>query len=184
MIIFRGVRELKWKGGLDQIFSPTKSKSDKTPLCGFLSSCLSVSLYACLFAFLPFYLPYALSSLPIFLLFHIFRSFFMEIYSPTPFRVWRQGGLLNPLTPLPRRPWTQDGTKLAQLSTARPSKETLEEQARFFQPDIRISAASSIWFLRRDSRPSKTEMAKLTNNPLGRTLYISMTLFRCVHASL
>ena len=71
-----------------------------------LSSCLSVSLYACLSVFLPFYLPYSLSCPPIFLLFHIFPSFFLEIYSPTPFRVRRQGGLLDLPDPPSRTPLT------------------------------------------------------------------------------
>ena len=99
----RGVREPK----LYPIFSPTKLKVrqnsfDCLSFCS--SSCLSASLSACLPVFLPFYLPYGLSCFPIFFLFPLFPSFFLEIYSPTPFTVRRQGGLLDPPDPPSRTP--------------------------------------------------------------------------------
>ena len=64
-----------------------------------MTAFLSARLPACLLVVLPFYLPYSLSGLPIFPLFPIFPSFFLEIYSPTPFTVRRQGGQLDPPDP-------------------------------------------------------------------------------------
>ena len=87
-----------WTGGgstpdfeFDKIDRPTKVLS----IC--LSSCRSV--------FLPFYLPCGLFCLPIFFSFPLFPFFFLEIYSPMPFTVRRQGGLPD-LTPLPGRHWS------------------------------------------------------------------------------
>ena len=105
--VSRGVWELKREGGLHPILSPTKMKVrqnsfDCLSFCS--SSCLSASLSACLPVFLPFYLPYGLSCFPIFFLFPLFPSFFLEIYSPTPFTVRRQGGLLDPPDPPSQTP--------------------------------------------------------------------------------
>ena len=112
----RGVWELEREGGLHPILSPTKMKVrqnsfDCLSFCS--SSCLSASLSACLPVFLPFYLPYGLSCFPIFFLFPLFPSFFLEIYSPTPFTVRRQGGLLDPPDPPSQTPLleTQIGYK-------------------------------------------------------------------------
>ena len=107
----RGVWELKREGGLHPILSPTKMKVrqnsfDCLSFCS--SSCLSASLSACLPVFLPFYLPYGLSCFPIFFLFPLFPSFFLEIYSPTPFTVRRQGGLLDPPDPPSQTPLVID----------------------------------------------------------------------------
>ena len=97
--VCRGVWELTREGGLHPILSPTKMKVwqnsfDCLSFCS--SSCLSASLSACLPVFLPFYLPYSLSCFAIFFLFPFFPSFFVEIYSPTPFTV---------RPPFPGRPW-------------------------------------------------------------------------------
>ena len=109
VVVVRGVWELKREGGLHPILSPTKMKVrqnsfDCLSFCS--SSCLSASLSACLPVFLPFYLPYGLSCFPIFFLFPLFPSFFLEIYSPTPFTVRRQGGLLDPPDPPSQTPLT------------------------------------------------------------------------------
>ena len=92
----RGVWELKREGGLLPILSPTKLTVRQN---SFLSAFLSARLCARLPVFQPFYLPWGLSCLPIFFLFPSFPSFFLEIYSPTPFTVRRQGGLLDPPDP-------------------------------------------------------------------------------------
>ena len=90
--VSRGVWELKREGGLLPILSPTKLTVRQN---SFLSAFLSARLCARLPVFQPFYLPWGLSCLPIFFLFPSFPSFFLEIYSPTPFTVRRQGGLLD-----------------------------------------------------------------------------------------